>query len=195
MDQVAGRSRDGAVPVPVLLATAALAAVGMAGGLLAQESMPAAEPSWPIVVAFLVLLTAAGFPTLQFQYRDDIGAEDLFEAVLVPAMFVLPPLTLVIVVGVAQALSEGLQHIQPVKACYNVAQWMAAAAAGSIVLTWLGDGATTPTAHDLLALVAAMVAATAVNVLAFVGVLWLAGPQPLRRVLAAVRPSFSPDTR
>jgi diguanylate cyclase (GGDEF)-like protein/PAS domain S-box-containing protein len=192
VDQVAGRSRDGAVPVPVLLATAALAAVGMAGGLLAQESMPAAEPSWPIVVAFLVLLTAAGFPTLQFQYRDDIGAEDLFEAVLVPAMFVLPPLTLVIVVGVALALSEGLQHIQPVKACYNVAQWMAAAAAGSIVLTWLADGATTPTAHDLLALVAAMVAATAVNVLAFVGVLWLAGPQPLRRVLAAVRPMAVP---
>ena len=40
-------------------------------------------------------------------------------------MFVLPPLTVVLVVGIAQALSEGLQRIQPVKACFNVAQWMA----------------------------------------------------------------------
>ena len=37
-----------------------------------------------------------------------------------------------------------------------------------------------------------MVATTAVNVVAFVGVLWLAGPQPFRRVLAAVRPLVVP---
>ncbi|HET9559096.1 MAG TPA: hypothetical protein VFS70_18300, partial [Actinomycetota bacterium] len=103
MDQVAGRTtgkaRDGAFPVPVLLFTATLAALGIAGGVLAQEPGPVNAPSWPATVAFLVLLTAAGFPTLQFQYRDDIGAEDLFEAILLPAMFFLPPLTVVIVVG------------------------------------------------------------------------------------------------
>jgi diguanylate cyclase (GGDEF)-like protein/PAS domain S-box-containing protein len=187
-----GKARDGAFPFPVLLATAALAAIGIASGLLAEQSLWVPEPSWPTALAFLVLLAAAGFPTLHFQYRDHAGAEDLFEAVLVPAMFVLPPLTLVLVVGVAQAVSEGLQRIQPVKACYNVAQWMAAAAAGSVVLAWMRDGATTPTTRDLLALVAAMVATTAVNVLAFVGVLWLAGPQPLRSVLTTVRPIVVP---
>ncbi|HZA84112.1 MAG TPA: GAF domain-containing protein, partial [Actinomycetes bacterium] len=188
-----GKVREGAFPVPVLLATAALAAAGVAGGLLGERALAVQpEPSWPAALAFLVLLTAAGFPTVHFQYRDHGGAEDLFEAVLVPAMFVLPPLTLVIVVGISLAVSEGVQRIQPVKACYNVAQWMAAAAAGSVVLTWLRDGASTPTTRDLLALAVAMAATTAVNVIAFVGVLWLAGPQPLRSVLATVRPVVVP---
>jgi hypothetical protein len=186
-----GKARDGAFPVSVLLATATLAATGLAGGLLAQDGLTAA-PFWPTAVVFLVLLTAAAFPTLQFQYRDDVAAEDLFEAILLPAMFVLPPLILVVVVGIAKALSEGLQRIHPVKACFNVAQWMAAAAAGSVVLTWLRDDAGTPTTNDLLAVVATMAATTAVNVLAFVGVLWLAGSQPLGKVLAAVRPMVVP---
>ena len=188
----AGKAREGAFPAPVLLATAALAAIGAVGGLLAEGSPGAPEPAWPIALAFLALLTAAGFPTLHFQYRDHAGAEDLFEAILVPAMFVLPPLTLVLVVGIAQAVSEGLQRIQPIKACYNVAQWMAAAAAGSVVLTWLRDGASAPTTRDLLALAAAMVATTAVNVVAFIGVLWLASPQPLRTVLTTMRPIVIP---
>ena len=65
------------------------------------------------------------------------GRQDLFEAILAPAIFVLPPLLAVLVVGAGPGLSEGLQRIHPVKACFNVAQWMAAAAAGSIVLrTW-----------------------------------------------------------
>jgi diguanylate cyclase (GGDEF)-like protein/PAS domain S-box-containing protein len=188
----AGRARDSAFPAAVLVATAALAAVGIAGGLLAQVGLPATPPSWPPVIAFLILLTAAAFPTLQFQYRDHVSAEDLFEAILIPAMFVLSPLTLVVVVGVAQTLSEALQRIQPVKACFNVAQWMAAAAAGSVVLTWLRDGAGIPTTGDMAALGVAMAATTAVNVLAYVGVLWLADLQPLRKVLDAVRPLVVP---
>ncbi|HEU4398777.1 MAG TPA: hypothetical protein VFU54_13215, partial [Actinomycetota bacterium] len=136
-----GKARDGAFPVLVLLLTAALGAVGVAGGLLAHGNLPVlVAPSWPTVLSFLVLLTAAGFPTLQFQYRDEVDAEDLFEAVLAPAMFVLPPLVVVVVVGVAQALSEGLQRIRPLKAGFNIAQWMAAAAAGSLVLAALRDG-------------------------------------------------------
>src|SRR5687768_15078887 len=102
----AGKAREGSFPVPVLLVTAALAAAGIAGGRRARGGPPLAGPSWPAAAAFLVLLTAAGLPTLTFQYRDHVDAEDLFEAVLIPAMFVLPPLTLVIVVGLAQTLSE-----------------------------------------------------------------------------------------
>jgi hypothetical protein len=194
VDQVAvgaaGKARDGAFPVQVLLATAALAALAVAGGLLVRDGATLATPSWPTVVVFLLLLTAAGFPTLQFQYRDHVDAEDLFEAILVPAMFVLPPLTLVVVVGIALAVSEWVQRIHPVKACYNIAQWTAAA--GRVVLTWLRDGASMPTTRDLLALAVATVVTTAVNILAFVGVLWLTSPQPLPAVLAAVRPLVVP---
>jgi hypothetical protein len=102
--------------VPVLLFTAALAAAGVTGGLLAEPGAAGRPSAWPTVLTFLVLLTAAGFPTLQFQWRDQGDALDLFEAVLVPAIFVLPPLQAVLVVGAAQALSETLQRIHPIKA-------------------------------------------------------------------------------
>ena len=187
-----GKAPSRAFPVVPLL-TAALAAAGVAGALLVQDGLPAAMAvSWPTVLSFLVLLTAAGFPTLQFQYRDEVDAEDLFEAVLAPAMFVLPPLVLVVVVGVALAVSEGLQRIHPVKACFNVAQWMATAAAGSVVLATLREGGIPPSTHDLLALAAAMAAARVVNILALIGVLWLTGPQPLRQVLSGFRPLVVP---
>ena len=188
-----GKARESAFPVPVLLFTAMLAALGVAGGLLANRSLPLlAASSWPALLWFLALLTAASFPTLQFQYRDQVDAEDLFEAILAPALFVLSPLMAVLAVGVAKSVSEGIQRIQPVKACFNVAQWMAATAVGSIVLSALRDHATPPTARDLAAVAAAMAAATAVNVVALIGVLWLAGSQPLGSVLAGMRPLVVP---
>ncbi|HXP15280.1 MAG TPA: PAS domain S-box protein, partial [Actinomycetes bacterium] len=174
------------------LFTAGLAAVGVTAALLVPDDPGIGDLPWPAALTFLVLLTGAGFPTLQFQWSEQGNAEDLFEAILAPTIFVLPPLAAVLVVGVAQTLSEGLQRIHPVKAAFNVAQWMAAAAAGSIVLSALRDQAAPPTTRDLLALAAAMAATTAVNVLAFVGILWLSGSQSLGSVLASVRPLVVP---
>ena len=188
-----GKAREGAFPVPVLLVTAALAAIGVALALLAEHRFATGlEPSWPTVALFLVLLTAAGFPTLQFQYRDQVDALDLFEAILTPAVLVLQPLLAVVVVGVVIAVSEGIQRIHPVKACFNVAQWMAATAAGSLVLAALRDRAAAPTGRDLFALAVGMAVIMAVNDLALIGVLWLTGPQPLRAVLNGVRPLVVP---
>jgi hypothetical protein len=136
-----GKARDSAFPVAVLLFTAGLAAVGVTAALLVPDDPGIGELPWPAALTFLVLLTGAGFPTLQFQWSEQGNAEDLFEAILAPTIFVLPPLAAVLVVGVAQTLSEGLQRIHPVKAAFNVAQWMAAAAAGSIVLSALRDQA------------------------------------------------------
>ncbi|HEX7149006.1 MAG TPA: GAF domain-containing protein, partial [Actinomycetota bacterium] len=175
-----------------MLFTAALAAAGVAGGLLAGQVSETVEAvSWPTIITFLVLLSVV-FPTLQFRWRDQGDAEDLFEAVLVPAVFVLPPLHAVLVVGVALAASEIIQRIQPIKACFNVAQWMAATAAGSLVLAALRDGGGPPTSRDLLALVAAMAVIMVVNDVALIGVVWLAGPQPLGGVLKEMKPLVVP---
>ncbi|HEY4728236.1 MAG TPA: GAF domain-containing protein, partial [Actinomycetes bacterium] len=187
-----GKARDSAFPFAVLLFTAGLAAVGVTAALLVPDDPGIGDLPWPAVLTFLVLLTGAGFPTLQFQWSEQGNAEDLFEAILAPTIFVLPPLAAVLVVGAAQTLSEGLQRIHPVKAAFNVAQWMAAAAAGSIVLSALRDQAAPPAIRDLLALAAAMAATTAVNVLAFVGILWLSGSESLGSVLASVRPLVVP---
>ena len=81
-----GKASDGAFPVAVMLFTAALAAAGVAGGLLAEQvSETVGTVSWPAMLTFLVLLSVV-FPTLQFRWRDQGDAEDLFEAVLVPAI-------------------------------------------------------------------------------------------------------------
>ncbi|HEX8134181.1 MAG TPA: hypothetical protein VF880_12245, partial [Actinomycetes bacterium] len=192
-ERTAGRAPGGAFPALVLLLTGLLAAAAVAGGVLAQRAFTTrAAPSWPTMLWLLVLLTAAGFSIVRFQYRDQVDAFELFEAILTPVMIVLPPMHVVVVVGVALAVSEGLQRNHPVKACFNVAQWMAAAAAGAVVLAALRGGAWPPTSRDLLALAAAMVVVMAVNDLALIAVLWLAEPQPLGRVLGGVRPLVVP---
>ena len=71
-----GKARDGAFPVPVLLFTAGLAALGVTGALLVTGGPVLREVPWPALATFLVLLTAAGFPTLQFQWSEQGNAED-----------------------------------------------------------------------------------------------------------------------
>jgi diguanylate cyclase (GGDEF)-like protein/PAS domain S-box-containing protein len=188
-----GKARGGAFPLPVLAVTVALAAAGAAVGLFAEHHFATGvAPSRPTIALFLILLIAAGFPTLHFQYRDQVDALDLFEAILTPAVLVLSPLQAVVVVGVVIAVSEGIQRIHPIKACFNVAQWMAATAAGTLVLAALRDRAEGTGGRDLVALVAGMAMIMAVNDLALIGVLRLTGRQPLRVVLAGVRPLVVP---
>jgi diguanylate cyclase (GGDEF)-like protein/PAS domain S-box-containing protein len=185
-----GRAPDGAFPVPVLLLTAALGAAGIVGGLAGQELAGAgAMPSWPTVISLLVLLTAAPFPPLEFQYRDQVATIDPFEAILAPAVFLLPPVALVAIVGISEALSERLQRIHPVKACFNVAQWMAAASAGSIVFHLVRVDATMAP-RNLPALVLAMATISLVNLAALLLVLLLTRGQPLRTALAELAPAM-----
>jgi hypothetical protein len=187
-----GKAPFGAFPVPVLvtLLTSALAALGIAGGLLTEPLTPdTGLPSWVTVASFVVLLTAAGFSTVEIQFRDQGDALDLFEAVLAPAIFLLPPLTVVIVAGLGKALSESLQRIQPTKACFNVAQWMSAAAAGSFVFH-LQRPDDTVGPGNLWALIVAMVAVSVVNLIALTSVLLITRQQPLKPVLADLAPAI-----
>jgi len=185
-----GKASDGAFPVPVLLFTAALGAAGIVGGLVGRRLADVgAMPSWPTVISLLILLTAAPFPPLEFQYRGQVATIDPFEAILAPAVFLLPPVALVAIVGVSEALSERLQRIHPVKACFNVAQWMAAAAAGSIVFHLVRDDATT-SPQNLGALVLAMVTISLVNLAALLLVLLLTRGQPLRSALTELAPAM-----
>jgi diguanylate cyclase (GGDEF)-like protein/PAS domain S-box-containing protein len=186
-----GKAPDGAFPGPVLLFTATLGAAGIAGGLVIQDFADAgAMPSWPTLLSLLILLAAAAFPPLEFQYRDQVAALDLFEAIVAPAMFLLPPLAVVAMVGASQALSEQMQRIHPIKACFNVAQWMSAVAAGTVVFHLLRVDATL-SPRNLLALVVAMLAIHLVNLTALVVVLLLARGQPLPSVLVELAPAMA----
>jgi diguanylate cyclase (GGDEF)-like protein/PAS domain S-box-containing protein len=185
-----GKASDGAFPAPVLLFTAALGATGIVGGLIGQRLAGVGElPAWPTLLSLLILLTVAAFPPLEFQYRGQVATIDPFEAILAPAVFLLPPLVVVVMVGASQALSERLQRVHPVKACFNVAQWMAAAAAGSIVFHLVRADATM-SPRNLAPLVVAMVTISLVNLAALLVVLLLTRDQPLRSALAELAPAM-----
>ena len=118
---------------------------------------------------------------IRFRYRDEIEALDLFEAVLAPVLFAFAGWVVVALVAVANLVVRGVLHRnRPVKAAFNVAQWMAAAGVGA----WCcrrcaeGQGLTGTTSGPSCA---ALVVMLLVNHLAFSTVIALAQGQSLRR--------------
>src|SRR4029450_7301393 len=80
----------------------------------------------------------------------------------------------------------------PLKAAFNVTQWMFATSVGSLVLELLRDGTET-SARDLPALVLAMLALSAANFLALVGVLCLDQRVPFTQALADTAKGIIPE--
>ena len=141
---------------------------------------------------FAVLLIAAAYLILRFQFRDDVLALDLFEAALAPALFVLPTPVLVGLVAIALGTANILRRNQTIKALFNVAQWATAAAAGSAVFHFLDDsvGRAVLSTRSMAALLVAMVVVTTLNNISLSVVIRLAQRRPLRSVFAMLAPSI-----
>ena len=169
--------------------TAGLAGVAVLLAVLAPRSPATPTSAWAAAVPFVVLLTAAGALQLQFRYRDDVEAVDIFDAALTPIVFLFSPPVAVAFAAVGKGVSQGLLRVAPRKAAFNVAQWMCATAAGSMVLNTLRHGRSLRAAN-LGALALAGVVLLVVNLVAFVGVLCLAGERSPRAVLADLRQGF-----
>src|SRR5918994_1164968 len=182
----------GGFPTKVLLFTLVLSAAGVASGIQASSlAGDTTSSSLGVFLIFVCILTVAGFLKLNFRFRDEVNAFDLFEAVLTPAVFVLSGVGVVFAVALSVAISEAIMRVQPVKALFNIAQLASAAGAGALVLAAL-RGPGQPVARDLVALCLAMAVMMTVNELSLIVVLWLAEPQPLGRVLAELRPMVVP---
>src|SRR5215213_1838150 len=175
----------GAAPMLWVLAyTAFLAAAGTAIAILATgDPANPLDGAWLSALALTITLIAAGFLQLELWYGQEGESFDLFEAVLAPVIFALPPLGVVAVVAVAKTVAEILLRRHPVKATFNVAQWIFATAVGAVVFAGLRPDTATP--RDLPALVAALLTISLLNHVALIGVFWLDQRQPLRQVLAA----------
>jgi len=190
----------GAVPRSVPVWSAALAVAGGGGAVVvASVTGPTARPSWVAIGALLVTLTAAGALELRYRFRggrviydDEASSFDLFEAVLTPLVFAFPGSIAVAATVVAKALSERLLRIPPVIACFNVAQWACAVAAGSLVFVHLRPSAGPPSVGGVLALLAAMATVWLVNVLAILVAFSLTRQQPVHQVLASMAPGLLP---
>src|SRR5918993_1117901 len=182
----------GGFPTKVLLFTLVLSAAGVASGIPASSlAGDTTSSSLGVFLIFVCILTVAGFLKLNFRFRDEVNAFDLFEAVLTPAVFVLSGVGVVFAVALSVAISEAIMRVRPVKALFNIAQLTSAAGAGALVLAAL-RGPGQPVARDLVALCLAMAVMMTVNELSLIVVLWLAEPQPLGRVLAELRPMVVP---
>ena len=145
------------IPRSRLALTAALAVLAVASSL---PDPAGAGPSTPAAAAgLLAALCAAGFLRLDLRHRDGVDALELFQPILLVAVFALPGRLAVLVAALAAALLEGLRRVPPAGAAFTVARWSAAAGAGSLTLAALREGVSLAP-RNLLALAAATVAAS-----------------------------------
>ena len=187
-----GREPGGSLPLVIPGFTVALGLAGLLVGELATRAAGQVERlPWSHLAVLAVTLAVSGYAELKYQYGREGASLDLSEAVLAAIIFVAPGLEAVALAGVAQVAVEAARRIRPLKAAFNVAQWMCATAVGSLVFVHLRHGGTA--LADLPALVASVPVLSAVNYLALVGVLWLDQRQPFRQVLAATTSGIIPE--
>ena len=162
----------------VLVLTGGLAAGGAVAGILAGRlpGAPSAPPA--LEVALLALaLTLAGSLWLRVERRGQADLVDLSDTVLVVALVALPGPLLVVVVALCKALVQVSRQVVPTKTAFNVAQWAAAAGAGSLVVAASRTPSSGP-AKTLLVALAGTVVVIAVNASAVRAVLRLVSPPP-----------------
>ena len=184
---LAGTDRSSPSSVGWLSLALAGAGAGAAVGALHLRAAAAGLPL-PAVLALVATLVGAACLQLRFSYREHFEALDLFDAVLAPAVFALSGPVVVALASAAMALSEVILHTRPVKAAFNVAQWAAAAGAGSLCFAVLARG-DAPSTRNLAALVVAMLVVSLVNQLAVAAVFSLVSvpdASVLRPALAAL---------
>jgi PAS domain S-box-containing protein len=147
--------------------------------------------TWQAAIPLAVLLVGAGALRLRFQFRDDVEALDLFEAVLLPVVFTFPAGAAVLMAATAKAGSQAVLRVQPRKAAFNVAQWACATAVAAWVVATLRTGSRL-TGPNLAVVLLAMVALMVVNHLATIVVLRLVGERSLADVVRELSPVIVP---
>lgn len=140
-------------------------------------------------VGFLALLTAAEYLIVRFHFRGETMGITLFEAVLAPLIFAFPSIQVVLLVGAAVALSGLLHRDRPLKAIFNVAQWVIASASAAATFQWIRSG-NDLSLHDAGALALALAVGAAVNMLLFTNVMRLAQSTTTAKVLREVAPAI-----
>jgi PAS domain S-box-containing protein len=161
--------------------------VAIASVLASTSLRGPTSTSLPGAAALFALLVAAERLMMRFRYRGHIDGITLFEAALAPAILTLPTPVLVLVVGTAQAVAAILGRDAFVKASFNVAQWSAAAALGSIVFTLLPTGVGLDGANTL-ALIVAITVVIVTNIVTFTYAMHLVQREPIRNVLRSFAP-------
>ena len=185
-----GKAAETAVfPARVVVYTTVLAGVVVALAVAgAGNSHPVGMP-WTSLLMFAGLLTAAECLIVRVHIRGQVLAITLFEAALAPLLFSAPMIAVIGCVAVAETITGFVRKNQPVKHAFNVAQFTAAAAVGSIVFQTLRHGASA-SSWNLLALTIAMTTVAAVNIVTLSTVITLAERISFQAVLRKLAPAM-----
>jgi PAS domain S-box-containing protein len=140
-------------------------------------------------VALLALLTSAEYFMVRFTFRGEVMGITLFEAMLAPLLFVAPGIQVVALVATAEIISAVLHRDRPLKASFNVAQWVIAAGLGSTVFHAIATGSGL-SPRNTLALVVGMSVIAVTNLVLFTEVMRLAQGRALRSVARSLIPSI-----
>ncbi|MEU8182569.1 bifunctional diguanylate cyclase/phosphodiesterase [Micromonospora sp. NPDC049044] len=154
------------------LITAPLAGIALVGSLVLALTVPIRLEDWPTAVALLVVMAAAGIPTLSFVVRRQAVVVTLLEIPLVLALFWLSPLLMVVVATAAELFTQLHRGYAPPKFWFNVARAAAGFSVAGLVLAAMppheGVGPTT-----WGAVFAAVAANALISLVAVVGVITL----------------------
>lgn len=170
----------------LLAYVAVVVALSLSAGLLAADldrhgDLPPA--TLPLLAA---LLCQAEWLQVRYHHRRHVDALTLVEAALAPVLLSCSGAQAMLVVASGMGLAAVLRRNAPIKAAFNVAEWVLAAASGLLVLRATGGAQ-----PSLLVLPLALVAASAVNQLAFAGVMQLTSGHPLGASSTALRRSVA----
>ena len=183
----AGKAQAFPASIRTYVAALTLAAVALSGLVYAVYGRPQHMP-WGTAATLLPLLVIAAGMKLRFHLRDQIQGVDLFEAMLAPAIFALPPVAVLVLIALAHLTIEVYRRNHPIKATFNVAQWVVAGALATIVFHELRTTLTL-SAGTAAAMIAALTVWAVTNTLALGGVLALAEAQPIRHAIRAILPT------
>ncbi|TQJ25212.1 diguanylate cyclase/phosphodiesterase [Micromonospora sp. A202] len=168
------------------LITAPLAGIALVGMLVLALSEPIRLADWPIAVVLLMVMVAAGIPTLNFVVRRQAVVVTLTEIPLVLALYWLSPLLVIVTATVAEVFTQMHRGYAPPKVWFNVARAAAGVSVAGLVLA-ASPQLTSVRPSTWGVLFAAVTANSLISLVAVVGVITLLqGWQGTRETLSTV---------
>ncbi|MEV4499162.1 bifunctional diguanylate cyclase/phosphodiesterase [Micromonospora arborensis] len=146
--------------------------MALVGCLVLALSVPSRLADWPIAVALLVVMVAAGIPTLSMVARRQAVVVTLSEIPLVLVAYWLSPLLVVVVATAAELFTQMQRGYAPPKFWFNVARAAAGSSVAGLVLAAVPhQNRVGPATWGVL--FAAVTANTLISLVAVVGVITL----------------------
>ena len=170
----------GSQPMAVKLYVGAIAVLAAIVATVAAIAVPGVHhPSAATIAMLIGLLWFTEYLQIRYYHHDEVDALNLMEGMLAPVIFACSGLQVALITAVGVAAGNLLRRNDAVKVVFNMSQWVLSASVGSLVLHALGGLSSASTPGRLGDLIVALLAASAVNLIAMSGVLTVVAGSPI----------------